>query len=377
MKFRKMIFVLTIATSIIFACMLGSTYAYYTLSNGTVVNVTTGVLDDGVSIVFTKSEFINLHTGIPISSSDVDSLASVTDFTITPDSSKLAGYDAAINIGFSNISIDSALKVSDFKYNVTCNDTIIGSGDGTSINGDSVNFGILSTSDGSFDISKTYNCSVRLWLQDSGVSQNELMNKKFSGYVKVSSVYRKQVVRMKKAKLIGAIIGVILFSLLVAGFTYAYLLSRVDKTLTTGSGKFSIDYQIVQNITSNSLTPSTDKGEGLHGIVKAKLSEGSTHGKFNIYITPSVIDGLNSEALKYEVYINDGGTITGTNGDFSSSTANESLTIVQSYDLVSTTDYVTFDIYIWLDNSLITNDMIGKSFKATINADSTAITGEF
>ena len=64
MKFKKMIFVLAIATFVIFAGMMGSTYAYYTLSNGTTVNVTTGLLDDGLSVVFTKSEFINLYTGV-------------------------------------------------------------------------------------------------------------------------------------------------------------------------------------------------------------------------------------------------------------------------------------------------------------------------
>ncbi len=182
---------------------------------------------------------------------------------------------------------------------------------------------------------------------------------------------------MKKAKVIGTILGVILFIALIAGFTYAYLLSRVEKTVTTGSGKFSIDYQIVQNITSSSLSPSSNKDEGLHGIVKAKLSENSVAGKFNIYITPSVIDGLNSNALKYEVYIHNGDLTTGTNGNFSTATKDKPLTIVENYDLTSTTNYVTFDIFIWLDNSLITNDMIGKTFKATISADSTAITGEF
>ena len=166
MKFKKMIFVLAIAAFVIFAGMMGSTYAYYTLSNGTTVNVTTGVLDDGLSVVFTKSEFINLYTGVPIA----------------------AGI---VNIGFANVNIDSALKVADFKYDLSCNGTVIASGNGTNINSDSVNIGSLSTSNNSFDISKTYSCKVRLWLQDSGVSQNELMNKKFSGYVKVSSVYRK------------------------------------------------------------------------------------------------------------------------------------------------------------------------------------------
>ena len=52
MKFKHMLFVLTVTTSIIFACMLGSPYAYYTLSNGTTVTATTGEFAAKVSVVF-------------------------------------------------------------------------------------------------------------------------------------------------------------------------------------------------------------------------------------------------------------------------------------------------------------------------------------
>ena len=62
MKFKHMLFVLTVTTSIIFACMLGSSYAYYTLSNGTTVTATTGEFDANVSVVFSESEYINLKT---------------------------------------------------------------------------------------------------------------------------------------------------------------------------------------------------------------------------------------------------------------------------------------------------------------------------
>ncbi len=181
---------------------------------------------------------------------------------------------------------------------------------------------------------------------------------------------------VRKAKLIGAVLGVCLFCCLIAGFTYAYFIARVEKTVTTGSGKFSIDYQIVQNITNTELAPSSNKSEGLHGIVKAKLSENSVAGKFNIYVTPSVITGLASNALKYEVYAN-GGSTSISSGNFSSATANSPLTVLSSYSLTSTSSYTTFDIYIWLDSSLVTNEMFGKTFTATISADSTAITGEF
>ncbi len=179
-----------------------------------------------------------------------------------------------------------------------------------------------------------------------------------------------------KTKLIGTILGVVLFIALIAGFTYAYLISRVEKTLTTGSGKFSIDYQIVENITAEGLTPSDSKDEGLHGKVTAKLSEGSIKGKFNIYITPSVIEGLNtSDALKYEVYVNNSTTPYKT-GDFNNAAVNNPLQIVDSYELNSSTTLTTFDIYIWLDNNKVTNAMFGKTFKATISADSTSITGD-
>ena len=51
-----------------------------------------------------------------------------------------------------------------------------------------------------------------------------------------------------EAKIIGTILGIVLFIVLVAGATYAYLLLKSETDLTTGTGKFSIDYKIVQNI---------------------------------------------------------------------------------------------------------------------------------
>ena len=139
-----------------------------------------------------------------------------------------------------------------------------------------------------------------------------------------------------KVQLIGTIVGVLLFIALIAGFTYAYLLTRTEKTLTTGSGKFSIDYAIVQNITASSLSPSTSKTDGLHGIVKAKLSTGSVSGKFNIYITPTTIAGLNtSDVLRYEVYVNGSSTATKT-GTFNGVSANTAVKVLDSYNLTST-----------------------------------------
>lgn len=195
MKFKHMLFVLTITTSIIFACMLGSSYAYYTLSNGTTVTATTGEFDAIVSVVFSESEYINLKTGVPINSTDVDKYASASKFTLIPDATKLRGYDVAVKIAISNITIDTALKISDFKYDLKCNDgsstTTIKSGTGADFTSTELEIGTLSTQNSTFNVSKTYNCALRLWLQETGSNQNALMNKSFSGLIKVNSVYRK------------------------------------------------------------------------------------------------------------------------------------------------------------------------------------------
>lgn len=195
MKFKHMLFVLTVTTSIIFVCMLGSSYAYYTLSNGTTVTATTGEFDANVSVVFSESEYINLKTGVPINSTDVDKYASASKFTLIPDATKLRGYDVAVKIAISNITIDTALKISDFKYDLKCNDgsstTTIKSGTGADFTSTELEIGTLSTQNSTFNVSKTYNCALRLWLQETGSNQNALMNKSFSGLIKVNSVYRK------------------------------------------------------------------------------------------------------------------------------------------------------------------------------------------
>ena len=195
MKFKHMLFVLTVTTSIIFACMLGSSYAYYTLSNGTTVTATTGEFDANVSVVFSESEYINLKTGVPINSTDVDKYASASKFTLITDATKLRGYDVAVKIAISNITIDTELKTSDFKYDLKCNDgsstTTIKSGTGADFTSTELEIGTLSTQNSTFNVSKKYNCALRLWLQETGNNQNALMNKSFSGLIKVNSVYRK------------------------------------------------------------------------------------------------------------------------------------------------------------------------------------------
>lgn len=200
MKFKKFIFVLVITSILAVAGMWGTSYAYYVSTNGTNFNVTTANVDTSLTVVFSQSEYMNMKTGVPISASDVDNYASKSVFTIFPNNTLLNGYQVAVNISLINIKIDDALKVSDFKYKLTCSDgsttTNLGSGTGASftsdvLKNDSLSLGSLSTSANTFNASKTYTCTLRVWLQDSGSSQNNLMNKSFSGLVKVGTAIKK------------------------------------------------------------------------------------------------------------------------------------------------------------------------------------------
>ena len=79
-----MIFVLTIAASAIFICMMGSSYAYYT-ATATDISVTTGTINNGISVVFTDNNYVNVKTGVPLDDEQVMEYAKANTFSIMPD----------------------------------------------------------------------------------------------------------------------------------------------------------------------------------------------------------------------------------------------------------------------------------------------------
>lgn len=200
MKFRNMIFVMAIAFSVIFMSMIGTSYAYYIATDGTTINVTTGNIDTGIAVVFAQSQYINVYTGVPINSGEVDALASTSIFTLAPDATVLEDAEVAVNIGITDLSVDSALIVDDFKYKFICNngtrDVAVVNGTGRDFTNDVINagyfkLGTLSTTDGTFNAGDTYTCTLRVWLEETGENQNYLMNRKFRGLIKVSTLFRK------------------------------------------------------------------------------------------------------------------------------------------------------------------------------------------
>lgn len=204
MKFRKLMLVLTFTVSIIFATVIGATYAYYNTTSGS-VGGTTGTAVNAINVVFNNSDYIDFNTGIPISSSDIETRASKMIFTLTPNNEIINDYDISADIVLSNIDIDNVLKVSDFKYRLVCTHSVTGNsqifnGTASSFSGDSYTLASLSTTNNGNNIfyidtnasSQNYNCTLYLWLEESGVSQNTLMGRHFGANIVVNSMAKKR-----------------------------------------------------------------------------------------------------------------------------------------------------------------------------------------
>ena len=214
LKFRKLMLVLTFVVSLIFVSVMGATYAYYNNTFGN-IDISTGNKEDTLNIVFRDSDYLDLHTGIPIFKEEVESEASRISFSLIPTNNITDGYDVSASIYLADIEIDDELKTGDFKYRLVCNNVITYS-DGTSsrgnaqsfegnfmnLKGDYLNIANLSSTSsgnevfvinyGDNIVSQKYECTLYIWLEESLSSQNSLMNRHFATNVGVDSMVAKR-----------------------------------------------------------------------------------------------------------------------------------------------------------------------------------------
>ncbi len=169
----------------------------------------------------------------------------------------------------------------------------------------------------------------------------------------------------KKALLIGMILIIISLAL---GITYAYLIVNRDTSLQGGStGNFNIDYTN-GGVLSGSLYPRSEKSNDIYGNVKLSLKEGSIGANCNIYIQIDTIDEpLASKALVWELYKNNEYVTTGTFEGYSN---NSKLYVLKNYAL--TTDVDSFDVYIWLNGSEMSNNALNSKITGKLRVDAIA-----
>ena len=183
-----MILILSITITVIVIGAFGVSYGYYAYTSAnTLFNVST--IKSLPTVTYAQSSNLNETVGIPINEDNYATDASKSQFTITY-GSNLSGYDVAIKISLTNITIDSALKNSYFRYKLVRGSTVIASGNFSSVGSSLVLKGAEKKSITSYPTVENY--ILYIYVADSGSEQNAMMGKKFSAKITVDTVAVKK-----------------------------------------------------------------------------------------------------------------------------------------------------------------------------------------
>lgn len=183
-----MILILSITITVIVIGAFGVSYGYYAYTSAnTLFNVST--IKSLPTVTYAQSSNLNETVGIPINEDNYATDASKSQFTITY-GSNLSGYDVAIKISLTNITIDSALKNSYFRYKLVRGSTVIASGNFSSVGSSLVLKGAEKKSITTYPTVENY--ILYIYLADSGSEQNAMMGKKFSAKISVDTVAVKK-----------------------------------------------------------------------------------------------------------------------------------------------------------------------------------------
>lgn len=192
---------------------------------------------------------------------------------------------------------------------------------------------------------------------------------------------------MDKRKLIGTIVGVIMFAALIVGATYAWLTFTANVTNSTANGttlKYIVNYGKGNDISDMPILVNGTTSTAAEVTLTAQRPQGSIADNIKIYISTnaSASDDVlsTSGAIKYVI------CETACNASFEGNTIN-SLTTESTVEIFSgtlegtttssTNKTHTYKIYFWLDAATITNSHLNKSYSGYIHADSTQNTTNY
>lgn len=186
---------------------------------------------------------------------------------------------------------------------------------------------------------------------------------------------------MDKRKLIGTIIGVMMFALLIVGATYAWLSFTATVTNATANGtsfNYWVNYAGGDHITDIPILTSPTTTTASHATLTAQRPKGSIADNIKIYLT-TTSTGLTSTSGVVKYVICEGAC----NANFSGSTI-RSVTATSTVEIFSgtlpgtatatTNATVTYNVYFWLDAASLTNDHLttgNNQYSGYIHADST------
>ena len=210
---------------------------------------------------------------------------------------------------------------------------------------------------------------------------------------------------MDKRKLIGTIIGVLMFAILIVGATYAWL--TIAATTTNGNysataKNFIINYSggsqitstiLTSNPTTANITSQTSAGgsteDGWLAVTASKTANSAKASDFTVKLHVTS-NALTTKALTWAICkgdcptdvalaTNNNGTVTcGTGvtncGAVNSGASNTDITLyadTTTFNTDSAVSTTTYNVYVWLDASNLVAADLGKSFSGYIHASAT------
>lgn len=173
-----------------------------------------------------------------------------------------------------------------------------------------------------------------------------------------------------KIKLIGTGLGVVIFILVIAAFTYAALSWQSSKiNLGITSGCFDIYYDKGQDI-SGQLNPSSSYADGLFATIKINIKNScTTNGTGTLYLETLSSTSSNlyrTGLLNYQV-VKDG-TATNLKGNITKS--GEIALDIGTLTKASSAS-TTYKIYVWVDKELVINSDANSVYYGKIRATAT------
>lgn len=178
---------------------------------------------------------------------------------------------------------------------------------------------------------------------------------------------------MKRTKIIGAIIGVTVFTLMIAGLTYAFYRSVLFNDLKVETVTPGLDYYINytkgNDITSGTLDAGSDYMSGNSTDIELWKKDNTYDIYGHIYLDIKAIgNNLASEgALKYAL-VNNGTVIS--RGSLSGSQSGDSVLVGTNIPLSTTKQLYT--VYIWLDESMNTDlNIEGELLSISVRCEAT------
>lgn len=183
---------------------------------------------------------------------------------------------------------------------------------------------------------------------------------------------------MNKSKIIGVVIGVVVFIFMIIGLTYAWFTWQSSNTNVTGTSNcFNIDYGISQEIGSSSTSYQMKLGESYTDgeyasvtlSIDSKCAGVTATGKLYLNTnTAGTSTEILSGALKYTVIEKNEtasaevatGTITST----------DKLLLLDNIPISASTS-VSYEVWVWIDGNIADNTYYKASYSGYISAEAT------